>query len=209
MPAADDLSTSSSPPDPRRLRRVTLMVQLEQPVEHLHLDRGTDRVADPLGRLVEVMMEIQLVPAVGSRNGMVQPDVVLAQRQDVGRRLRLVVDPVVCLREPLVAFDHQAPTMLVECIGDAGDLLCEPGMGKGLEAIGWCVPEVGPHGGSTPDRPPPMEGACHQPEMTFIVVRKDNCSVAIDDPSRDKDRSDCLAQPRYGNDALKPINLLV
>ena len=87
MPAGGDLSTSSSPPAPCRFSRVMLMVQLKQPVEDLHSDHWTERVADPLRRLVEVMIEIQVVPAVSSRNSVVQPDVVLAQRQDVGRGL--------------------------------------------------------------------------------------------------------------------------
>src|SRR5207253_11256323 len=79
------------------LVRVTLEVELEQPVEDLGSRRWTDRVANPLPSVVEAMLELDVVPAVGPGHGVVELDVEAAQLDDVVSVLVPVVDAVVRL----------------------------------------------------------------------------------------------------------------
>ena len=82
----------------RHLLGVALVVELQQPVEDLCPRGGPERVAPALRGVVEAVVEDDVAPPVGFRNGVVELDVQAAQLDDPRALLGWVVDPVVGLR---------------------------------------------------------------------------------------------------------------
>ena len=76
--------------------------------------RRADSVADALAGLVEAVVQVQLFPAVGVADRVIEFAMQLAQMGDAGRGVVRAVDAAVRLRQALVVGDHQWSAVVIQ-----------------------------------------------------------------------------------------------
>src|SRR5579859_145977 len=119
----------------RHLGRITLMVQLQQPIQDLLSDHRADCVSDALPRLLESMIQLKISPTVGMRNRVIDFPVKIAQLYDVAIHASRIMYEVIDLCEPCLSRRHHFAPVRVKPVTQTSHLMRQFWKRKWLEYI--------------------------------------------------------------------------
>ena len=99
---------------------IPLVIQRQQPRQHLAPSRFADGVPHPLRRLVKAVTQVQVVPAIRGGHSLIHLDVQRAQPGNIRAVLIRIVEAVVGFGQPLLTGQHDLAAVLVVLLSDGG-----------------------------------------------------------------------------------------